>query len=55
MRRMRGCILRGAFRQCLVGAASIVLLQYLLRLDLSRSFVGLFAVWSWVLLGHCSG
>ena len=43
-------ILRDAFRQCLVGAASIILLQYLLRLDLSRSFVGLFAVWSWVLL-----
>jgi exopolysaccharide biosynthesis polyprenyl glycosylphosphotransferase len=43
-------ILRDAFRQCLLGAASIVLLQYLFRLDLSRSFVGLFAGWSWVLL-----
>ena len=43
-------ILRDAFRQCLLGAASIVLLEYLLRLDLSRSFVGLFAAWSWVLL-----
>jgi exopolysaccharide biosynthesis polyprenyl glycosylphosphotransferase len=43
-------ILRDAFRQCLLGSASIVLLQYLLRLDLSRSFVGLFAAWSWVLL-----
>jgi exopolysaccharide biosynthesis polyprenyl glycosylphosphotransferase len=43
-------ILRDTFRQCLLGAASIVLLQYLLRLDLSRSFVGLFAAWSWVLL-----
>jgi exopolysaccharide biosynthesis polyprenyl glycosylphosphotransferase len=43
-------ILRDAFRQCLVGAASLVLLEYLLRLDLSRSFVGLFAAWSWVLL-----
>jgi exopolysaccharide biosynthesis polyprenyl glycosylphosphotransferase len=43
-------ILRDAFRQCLVGAASIILIEYLLRLDLSRSFVGLFAAWSWVLL-----
>jgi len=43
-------ILRDTFRQCLLGAASIVLLEYLLRLDLSRSFVGLFAAWSWVLL-----
>jgi exopolysaccharide biosynthesis polyprenyl glycosylphosphotransferase len=43
-------LLRDTFRQCLLGAASIVLLEYLLRLDLSRSFVGLFAAWSWVLL-----
>jgi exopolysaccharide biosynthesis polyprenyl glycosylphosphotransferase len=43
-------ILRDAFRQCLVGAASIVLIEYLLRLDLSRSFVGLFALLSWFLL-----
>jgi exopolysaccharide biosynthesis polyprenyl glycosylphosphotransferase len=43
-------ILSDAFRQCLVGAASIVLIEYLLRLDLSRSFVGLFALLSWFLL-----
>jgi exopolysaccharide biosynthesis polyprenyl glycosylphosphotransferase len=43
-------ILRDAFRQCLLGAASIILLEYLLRLDLSRFFVGMFAIWSWVLL-----
>jgi hypothetical protein len=43
-------ILRDAFRQCLVGASAIVLIEYLLRLDLSRSFVGLFALWSWFLL-----
>ncbi len=43
-------ILRDAFRQCLVGAASIILVEYLGRLDLSRAFVGLFALWSWVLL-----
>jgi len=39
-----------AFRQCLVGAASIILIEYLLRLDLSRSFVGLFAAFAWMLL-----
>lgn len=43
-------ILRDVFRQCLVGAASIILFEYLRRLDLSRSFVGLFAVLSWILL-----
>jgi exopolysaccharide biosynthesis polyprenyl glycosylphosphotransferase len=43
-------ILRDAFRQCLVGAASIILVEFVLRLDLSRSFVGLFALWAWVLL-----
>jgi exopolysaccharide biosynthesis polyprenyl glycosylphosphotransferase len=43
-------LLRDAFRQCLVGAASIILIEYVLRLDLSRSFVGLFALWSWFLL-----
>ena len=37
-------ILRDAFRQCLLGSALLVLFQYLLRLDLSRSFVFLFAV-----------
>ena len=43
-------LLRDAFRQCLVGAASIILLEYLLRLDLSRSFVGIFALFAWILL-----
>lgn len=43
-------ILRDAFRQCLAGAAAIVFIEYVLRLDLSRSFVGLFAAWSGVLL-----
>jgi exopolysaccharide biosynthesis polyprenyl glycosylphosphotransferase len=43
-------ILRDTFRQCLVGAASLILIEYLLRLDLSRSFVGLFAACTWVLL-----
>src|SRR5205085_9696232 len=43
-------ILRDAFRQCLVSAASVVLIEYILRLDLSRSFVALLAVWTWFLL-----
>ena len=43
-------ILRDAFRQCALGAASVVLLQFLMRLDLSRSFVALFAVTAWVFL-----
>jgi exopolysaccharide biosynthesis polyprenyl glycosylphosphotransferase len=43
-------ILRDAFRQCLVGAASLILFEYLQRMDLSRSFVALFAVSAWVLL-----
>ncbi len=50
-------ILRDAFRQCLLGSALVVLFQYLFRLtaaetaaDLSRSFLGLFAGFTWVLL-----
>ena len=49
-------ILRDAFRQCLLGSASVVLFEYLLRLDLSdadrlsRSFLGLFAGFTWFLL-----
>lgn len=43
-------ILRDAFRQCLMGAASLVLFEYLLRMDLSRAFVGLFAAYAWVIL-----
>jgi exopolysaccharide biosynthesis polyprenyl glycosylphosphotransferase len=43
-------ILRDAFRQCLVGATSVILIEYLQRLDLSRSFVALFAGYAWVLL-----
>ena len=43
-------ILRDAFRQSLLGWALVVLLQYLLRLDLSRSFLGLFAAFSWILI-----
>ncbi len=46
-------ILRDAFRQSLVGATSVVLFEFLLRLssvDLSRAFLGFFAVSAWVLL-----
>ena len=43
-------ILRDSFRQCLLGGASVVLFQYLLRLDLSRPFLLLFGAYSWVLL-----
>lgn len=35
-------ILRDAFRQCLLGSASVVLFEYLIRLDLSRFFLALF-------------
>jgi exopolysaccharide biosynthesis polyprenyl glycosylphosphotransferase len=43
-------ILRDTFRQCALGAASLVMIQFLLRLDLSRSFVAVFTLWAWVLL-----
>lgn len=43
-------ILRDAFRQCLLGTAGLVLFEYLGRLELSRSFVALFAGFTWVLI-----
>jgi exopolysaccharide biosynthesis polyprenyl glycosylphosphotransferase len=43
-------ILRHAFRQSLLGAMSVILFEYAGRLDLSRLFVALFAVCTWVLL-----
>ncbi len=43
-------ILRDAFQQCLLGWVSVVVFQYVLRLDLSRFFVALFAVFAWILL-----
>jgi exopolysaccharide biosynthesis polyprenyl glycosylphosphotransferase len=43
-------ILRDAFRQCLLGSASVVLFEYLLKLDLSRPFLGFFAGFTWFLL-----
>ena len=43
-------ILRDAFRQCLLGSAVVVLFQYLLNLDLSRTFLGLFGAYTWFFL-----
>jgi len=43
-------ILRDTFRQALTGAAALILLQYLLRLDLSRPFVGIFTAYAFLML-----
>ncbi|MBC7925441.1 MAG: sugar transferase [Bryobacteraceae bacterium] len=43
-------ILRDTFRQVTLGTIALVLLQYLLRLDLSRAFMILFFTYSWALL-----
>jgi exopolysaccharide biosynthesis polyprenyl glycosylphosphotransferase len=43
-------ILRDTARQCASGALCLVLFEYLLRLDLSRFFLGLFSAYAWVLL-----
>ncbi len=43
-------IVRDTFRQCILGAVCIVLFQFLLRLDLSRAFLLLFAAYSWTML-----
>jgi exopolysaccharide biosynthesis polyprenyl glycosylphosphotransferase len=43
-------ILRDAFRQCLAGAASIILLEFALRVDLSRPFLAMFTALLWALL-----
>jgi exopolysaccharide biosynthesis polyprenyl glycosylphosphotransferase len=43
-------ILRDTLRQCFLGAICLVLSEFLLRLDLSRVFVLLFATYSWILL-----
>jgi len=43
-------ILRDSARQCAYGAICLVLFEYLLRLDLSRPFLGLFIAYDWVLL-----
>jgi len=43
-------VLRDAARQCAYGALSVIVFEYLLRLDLSRFFVVLFAAYAWVIL-----
>jgi exopolysaccharide biosynthesis polyprenyl glycosylphosphotransferase len=43
-------VLRDSLRQCFVGTAALILFEYLLRLDLSRFFMALFAGYSWVAL-----
>jgi exopolysaccharide biosynthesis polyprenyl glycosylphosphotransferase len=43
-------ILRESFRQTAAGIIGLILFQYLLRLDLSRGFIGLLAVFSWIFL-----
>jgi exopolysaccharide biosynthesis polyprenyl glycosylphosphotransferase len=43
-------ILRDSIKQTVFGAAALVLLQYILRLDVSRAFMGLLALYSWVLM-----
>ena len=43
-------ILRDTFRQCVYGAVSLVILEYALRLELSRPFLLLFSAYTWVLL-----
>jgi exopolysaccharide biosynthesis polyprenyl glycosylphosphotransferase len=40
-------ILRDSFRQCALGLVAVILFEYTLRLDLSRLFIGLFAVYCW--------
>src|SRR5579862_1663962 len=43
-------ILRDAARQCAGGALALVVFEYFLRMDLSRSFVVLFACFAWTAL-----
>ncbi len=43
-------ILRDSARQCAYGALCLIVFEYVLRLDLSRFFMVLFAVYTWILL-----
>src|SRR5579871_1133187 len=43
-------ILRDAARQCACGALSLLIFEYAIRMDLSRFFLVLFAVYAWVIL-----
>jgi exopolysaccharide biosynthesis polyprenyl glycosylphosphotransferase len=43
-------VLRDSLRQCITSAVIVVLIQFALRLDLSRLFLALFAVYAWALI-----
>ena len=43
-------VIRDTFRQCALGSIVLILMEFLLRLDLSRGFLLLFAFYSWLLL-----
>ena len=43
-------VLRDTTKQCAFGLMAVVLFEFLLRLDLSRVFLGLFGIYGWVLL-----
>src|SRR5262252_1597611 len=43
-------ILRDSARQCAYGLLGLIVFEYALRLDLSRFFLLLFALYAWVLL-----
>src|SRR5260370_8605371 len=43
-------ILRDTFRQCGYGAISLVVFEFVLRLDLSRPFLAMIAGYSWIFL-----
>ncbi len=46
----RRVVLRDSLRQCGYGAVGLIFCEFALRLDLSRPFLFLFVVYSWVLL-----
>ncbi len=43
-------VLRDSFRQAMLGALCLLVFEFLLRLELSRFFIGIFAVYSGILL-----
>ncbi len=43
-------ILRDTLRQCATGMAAVILFQYILRLDISRPFIGLFTAYVYLML-----
>jgi exopolysaccharide biosynthesis polyprenyl glycosylphosphotransferase len=45
-----GVVLRDSIRQVMLGGIALVMFEFTLRLDLSRSFIGLFLAYSWLLL-----